>query len=508
MSNKKYPFNLLDDCHLNIDGNQRYEVFEINAKELLSYKRFDLYAILVYIDHKVKGLDMTFASELYQKRTQAATGYKFKEPGNDSKNSFARFVESLDKLIEVFKNGLFDTEISIVPIDQNNILIDGAHRVACAAYFNKEIKVIKFIDWDINLDVTSDFFKQKFVMQSYIDTMALEYCKWHKNIYMLIFWPKSFNTIENKNEADLLINNSCNVVYRKRMKLNYTAIRNLMLQIYGHMDWVGSIDDKFKNTHGKATEVYDSNQSVECVLLEAESFQTVFDLKQDIRGEFNIGLASVHTTDNWSETNQVANLLFNPNSIHHLETSEPDKFKSSYQLVEEYKSIIQSINHNNDDYILDSSIVMAMYGIREARGLDYLTSNRNTDKVSLSAKNIKSVNAHHDGLQFYTCNLVDLLYNPNNYFVFNEMKFITLENLSNYKKKRQQEKGLIDVKLIKMYKNKSNRSLKFYILTFKNDLKRKKAIYRIAFILNLMYVLKKIYLYSPLKKLYHFVKKY
>lgn len=507
MSNKNYPFNLLDDCHLPIDENQRYEVFEIDAKKLLSYKRFDLYAILLYIDHKVKGLDMSFATELYQKRTQAMTGYTFKEVGNDLKNSFEKYIESLDKLIEVFKKELFDPDISIVPVDQNNILIDGAHRVSCAAYFNKKITVIKFIDWDIKLDVTSNLLRDKFVLESYTDTMALEYCKWHKNIYMLIFWPKSFNSIEKKNEADLLINDNCNVVYRKKIKLNYTAIRNLMLQIYGHMDWVGSIDDKFQNTYAKATEVYDSNQWVECVLLEAESFQTIYDLKQQIRGIFNIGLASVHTTDNWSETNQVANLLFNPNSIHHLETSEPDKFKNSYQLVEEYKSIIKSIGHNCDDYILDASIVMSLYGIREANDLDYLTTSQDKDKVASSVKTLGTIDNHHDFFKYHTKKLNDLLYNPSNYFVFNEMKFITLENLSAYKIQRGEKKDLVDVKLIKMYQNKNNRSLKFYMLTIKNDFKRKKSIYRIAFILNLMYVLKKTHLYTPLKKFYHLVKK-
>lgn len=506
MSSSQYPFNLLNDCHLKFDKNQRYDIFEVDAKQLLNYKRFDLYAILFYIDHKTKGLDLTFARELYKVRTEAATGFSFKEPGNDAKNSFEKYTETLDELIEIFKNGSFDSDISIIPIDKNNVLIDGAHRVSCAAYFNKTITVIKFLDWNIDLDVTSKWFQQKLVLPKHIDTMALEYCKWHKNLYMLIFWPKSFKNVENKNRADELINSSYNVVHRKKIKLNTTAIRNLILQMYNHMDWIGSIDDKFENTYAKATEVYDNNQWVECVLLETEDFNNIFDLKQEIRSIFNISLSSIHSTDNWSETYQAANLLFNENSIHHLETSEPDKFKFSYKLIEEYKSIIKSIGHNINDYILDASIVMAIYGIREANDLDYLTSNIDKDKVASFAKIPDSIDNHQDWLKFHRYNLVDLLYNPQNYFVFNDLKFINLENISQYKSNKGEKKDLIDVKLIKMYKDQNNHSINFFLLKFKNDFKREKMIFRINFILGLMHFLKKYHIYTPLKKIYHKIK--
>lgn len=129
-----YPFNLLDDCHIKYDQNAKWEVFEMDARELLSYQRFDLFANLFYIRAYTNKGGIDTAKAVYRARTAAITGYKLSEPGNDNKNNFEDFVKTFNSLIETFRIKGFDPECSIVPINENNILIDGAHRVCCAAW--------------------------------------------------------------------------------------------------------------------------------------------------------------------------------------------------------------------------------------------------------------------------------------------------------------------------------------------------------------------------------------
>ncbi len=505
MKQSKYPFNLLDKCHIEFDESQPYEVFEIEARSFLNYKRLDLFAILLYIDHTAKGIDTSYAREVYKERTRAVTGFKFKEQGNDSKDTFNKFLETLDSLIEIFSSGSFDPNISIIPVDKNNFLLDGAHRIACAAYFNKSVTVVRFTTLDTGFNANYQWLEERFIPTESLDAMALEYCKYKQNIYMFVFWPKSFRDSRNIEEAYNLIERKTNVVYRKKTKLNYTATRNLILQIYSHMDWIGTIEDQHNNTYGKANEVYDSCEKFEFILVESDSFEAVSNLKEEIRDMLKIDLASVHSTDNWYETHQIANLVLNQNSTHHLETSEPDKFKKSFKLIQDYKKLFKNTSYDPNDYILDASIVLSAYGIREARDLDYLTANKDDDLSRKISNNQELIENHAEFSQYYNCAIEDLIYNPANYFVFSDMKFVSLENLYQYKIKRAEKKDLIDARLIKMYRSNEKRSLQYHILKFKNDFNRLMQIARIESIITLMNILKKIGLYNILRKIYRFL---
>jgi hypothetical protein len=506
MKEKKYPFNLLDKCHINFDKNLEYEIFDVNAQELLLPERFDLFAILLYIDHKVKGIrDLSFAKEIYKNRTHIMTGFTNSEIGNPYKNNFDDFISTLDNLIETFRISDFDPQKSLIPIDRNNVLLDGAHRVSCAAYFNKKVRVVKFSTLNAPLD-TASFFEKQALHTQYLDAMALEYCRWRKNTYMAFIWPKSFSMPNEKKEADELINRSCTVIYRKKMRLTYTAIRNLMLQIYGHMSWIGTIDNHFSTTYAKADEVWDNNGYVEFVLLESDEYKKVFDLKQQVRAIYKIDLASIHTTDNYRETWQAANLIYNLNSLHHLETGQPDKFAHSFKLIEKYKNLLCQLNCNFDNYILDSSIVMAIYGIREAGDLDYLTIDPSSDLIAIRLKNKELIDCNNNLLDFHVIPLADLIYNPRNYFVFNELKFMSLDRILVFKQAKNEKKDKNDVKLIVAYRDLNNHKFQFFMLRLKNNFRRRKIIYRRNLIMYILIFLQKIYLYKFIRKIYRTIK--
>ena len=140
----------LDKCYFNYSIDDQCVEEIVDARSLLGTHRFDFYGILFYIDQRVKGVsNLDFAKEVYRERTRAMTGFKLSEIGNDNKTSFDDFINVLNQLISDFQSGNYDYERTLIPIDKKGEPIDGAHRISCAAYFNKKIKILRFLNRDI-----------------------------------------------------------------------------------------------------------------------------------------------------------------------------------------------------------------------------------------------------------------------------------------------------------------------------------------------------------------------
>ena len=497
---KLYPFNLLDDCHVQFDETAKWEDYDIDARELLSYQRFDLFANLIYIRayHKQAGLE--WAKKVYKARTSAITGYKLSEPGNENKNNFNDFVTTFNHLIDTFEETDFDSSKSIVPIDEDNVLIDGAHRVTCAAYFGKKVHVVKIRQkFHKDLTVPYSFFDVNLCGQSVLDAMAVEYCRWHKNLHVVFIWPKAFAS-DKKADADKVLESSTQVVYRKRLKLGYNSVRNLILEVYHNVPWMGSIEDGFKWSYTKADEVYSGNGEMEVVLVdEPRGLDYMVNLKAKLREIYNIGLFSVHSTDTYEEAYLAANLLFNDNSLHHLDFGHPDRFPKSWKLVMEYRQALLDSDCNMEDFIIDSSMPLALYGIRQAGDLDYLRNKDEKDPVIIE-NNDKHIENHDKHIYEY-------IYCPENYFVFMGLKVITLKVLHDYKKSRGEKKDLNDIKLMLPYlksnsskwdKRKAEWSSEYRI--WKNNAKAKCIDISVKFLNNT-------HLYIPVRFLYRLLRK-
>ena len=495
-------FGRLDKCYFDFDINSNCVEETIDARRLVCPQRFDLYSILLYIDHKVKGVrDNSYALSVYKDRTLTITGFKMSEPGNDNKSSFNDYIKTLDKLIEDTRLDRFDISRTLIPVDRNYVLIDGAHRTSCAAYFGKQVKVLRFLDID-HTRMSSEWFKNAYIPEYALDAMALEACNWHTDLFMLFLWPKAFLQPDVLCKAYDMIRKRFVVVYKKEQQMSYTAIRNLMIQIYGHMDWVGNIDNDFASTFVKADEVWADNGMCSFIMIKAPSCKFVSDIKNKIRDMFGIGLASIHSTDTMEETRIAADAIFNPNSMTFLHKAKPTRYKESYRLMESYKSLIEKNHFDKRDFIIDSSMMMAIYGIRSAADLDYYSLNTKAGGI------IKSpVIEEHDESQklLYFDAIVDLIISPSNYFSFNDLKFVTPEKLLEFKKTRyatlHNPKDNNDIILLSQLIHSDHNKVAVMISKFSIMIQRKKRIirrsyhdYRRAF---LIYV----HLYEPLKKL-------
>ena len=216
-------FQKLDNCYFKYSLDDLCIEEIVEARTFLGAHRFDFYAILFYIDQKVKGVtDLSFAKEIYKERTRAMTGFKLAEIGNDNKSSFDDFLDVLDQLIDDFQNGNYDYEKTLIPIDKKGEPIDGAHRVSCAAYFNKKIKVLRFLDREIT-SYNYEYLNHELLPRNIGDIMALEALKWHDNVYALFLWPKAYRKRDKFQEALHVIYSQTDILYQTEYKLSFEA---------------------------------------------------------------------------------------------------------------------------------------------------------------------------------------------------------------------------------------------------------------------------------------------
>lgn len=495
-------FSLEDDC---IEET-------IDARKLLCTARFDLYGILIYIDHKVRGVkDLTWSKNIYKERTSAMTGRKFSENGNAEKNTFDDFVKVLNNLIEDFQNNRFDIERTYIPVDKDYVPMDGAHRVACAAYFGKQIKILRFPDREYQFK-GFQYLRHELMPTLIADYTALEATKWHDDLFVFFLWPQAHLNADKLRKAQEMIYSASDVLYDVEYKLTYSAVRNLMIQIYGHMDWLGNIDNEFKNVRIKVDEVWASNGKVQLIITRGESCEYITNLKRQIRDMFGIGLSSCHSTDNMHETRLALDALLNPLSRHFLERAKPTTFKNSFKLLERFREVVKCNNLQLDDFIIDSSMVLAMYGAREARDLDFYCLD-GTDVTCFCQEN--DIEEHDETQrQYYQYPVEDYIISAEHYFVFNGVKLISLRNLLQFKQKRysvtKEAKDVSDIGLIKKYSQKMS-ALNQWATSFKyNYLRKQRACYDYVYALifwRRKEILQKVGLYKPLKAIKTFLGK-
>lgn len=450
--------------------------------------------------------DLSLATELYKERTRAMTGFKLSEIGNDSKTSFADFLHVLDGLIADFQSGSYDDRRTLIPVDKKGEPIDGAHRISCAAYFNKKVRVLRFLDREVP-PYDYAYLAHDLLPSSWSDLMALEALEWHDDIYAFFLWPKAHRDKDKLQEALSLISSQMDVLYEVDYKLTFEAIRNLMIQLYGHMDWVGSIDDGFANITGKADEVWDKNGTVRIVLVRAPGSDEVLALKKQVRDLFGIGLASIHSTDNIRETKLAMNALLNPNSRHHLLHADVTRYKDTYRLFKRFKEMVEKGGFDKREFVLDTGMVMGIYGLRPTNDLDYCCLHKSQDKTYPEDEDIEE----HDEawLQFCPVPMKDLVCNPRNYFVFDEMKFVTLREQLLYKQSRYKTyhfpKDQEDIRLIQNVLSQNGRFRK-HLNRLLLNLKRKKRVYRQTAFANLVKITRLLHVYEPLRSMKRFLK--
>ncbi|WP_022752765.1 hypothetical protein [Butyrivibrio fibrisolvens] len=316
MSSREYPFNLLTDYIIDtcgIDIKTKYTVEEVPARSLLNATRFDLMSKWIYIDALETGKGIELAKAIYEDNIRAFSSGEFIEPGKESKNTLDKYYYEFNRIIEDIKENGFNSSESLVPLGCNNEIFDGAHRVSAAAYYNKNITVIRFHDIKPNSEYDYNFFTRYLMSIENMGYMANAYAHIMPNCYMACVWP-----VADRNKIGMIediISEIGKIVYAQDVYLTYTGLRNFMVSIYGHQKWTGTLENGYSGVDEKARACYYKKNPVRTYLFQASSLDDVVYAKTKIRNAFKLENHSIHISDNSQETQNMAQTLYNRENV-------------------------------------------------------------------------------------------------------------------------------------------------------------------------------------------------
>jgi len=469
--------NELFENHI-VNKNSSFELKYdyIDPRKLLSANRLDIGFKLFYLNNREYINE--FSVKIYKSHIRAITDNSFKEFGNNTKSDFKKFLDEFLTIEASLLKNEFDTDASIIPVSENNVLLDGSHRLSIAVKNKIQIAIQKF---DLKHPAYNwKFFRDRGVAKNHIEIAVNQMVQYSNNIYTAFIWPKAKNNtqsfLESISEDKLL--------YIKKVKLGTNGGMNLLTQLYKDQEWLGGIEQGYNGAISKLSQTFDSSGILHVVFFFEENQSKVMSIKKMFRDKIGIGKHSIHINDNKDETLLISQLILNRNSIAFLNDSKILRFKENINLISSYKSLIDKKNLDIQNFVICGSMPLSLYGLTKAGDIDFLT-----------IENIEflepGLNSHNGYLKHYNQSLNELIFNPENFFYFHGIKFLTIDNIIIFKKNRGELK---DKLFLENYK--ANKSYyKVYLLGFLSTL----SLYRFK---ALALIIK----YSKILGVYNFLK--
>lgn len=451
-----------------IELEKGFEIHKLDPTVLVMAERFDVIAKYVYALFWTKRLQSGWGEELYSSHIYAFNRYK--EGDGLGKSGKAEFLNSFDKLLQSIRDSGFSENVSMVPVSPSNIVIDGSHRAAACLAYHIPITCV-LLKEHISNQYNYEYFLRRGLELKYADFMAFEYCKLKKNTYVAVVFPSA---IGGWSEINSILEESGSIVYAKKANFSSRGIFNLVSQIYDGEPWCGSQKDSFEGIREKSNSCFSSGRETRVFLIESDSLEKVKEAKIKIRTFFKIGNHSIHISDYHEESVEMAKMLFNENSIHFTNHAEIGKYQKNQTFFNEFREHVISQNGNLDLFCIEGSSVMAAYGIREANDLDFIHCSREY----IESDN-KYISNHNDESIYHVKTRDDLIFNPENYFYYKGIKFLTLENLYSMKRKRGEIKDIDDCSLIGKFTEKNGFS-QFNLFSILIEKKVRYLIFRVS----------------------------
>lgn len=449
---KKKAKQLISQYYINywgVNPEKEYEVEFVDAKQFIKPDRIDLMAKLEYIDSVITGKNVEYAKELYAEHLRAFTLGTYIEAEKPEKNSLEKYLNCFNEMIRSIPKEGFDANKSVVGVSTDGNILDGSHRTAIAIYFNLLLPIIHIERGNPNNNYL--FFKKLGLREKYLDYMTYKMISYMDNVYVACLYPIATET-EKDNDIQMILNKDCNVIYKKEVYFNFGGLHNLMIHAYGnggvHDSWVGNEKNGFSGLIPRVKCSYSENKKTVFYFLTSSSLENVIKTKKQIRELFPFGPDSIHITDTKDEAIILSQVVLNDNSLDVLNYGEPFKYTNFVNKISAFKNILKQNQCDFSDYAIDSSSILSIYGLREADDIDYLTKKDDMLPKSGVYEN------HSTQLRYYNKSIDALIYHPDNYFFFRELKYISIKNTEIMKKNRDEEKDKRDLTLIRNLKKR------------------------------------------------------
>lgn len=440
----KIPSSIIDLFH--IEDVVEKEIVYVEPKKLICKERLDIIAKYIYIDLKDKC--SKYAKKIYLEHIRSMTRGSFVEPYSEKKKP-DDFIIEFEKLIDDIRKNGFNEKSQPIFVDEKYHILDGAHRVAICLYFNIEVPVVVLpVKGEYNLH-DQQYFENSMFDQEYLDLIIQYYLKLTaQNILCLNIWPSA---IGHEEELKRIINNDFEILYKKQVDLNENGAFYYLAQIYKEYSWAQEGDNEFSGIYRKMLPCFPSFSPVSTCFLIPRGQLNLIEKKDEMRSLFNLGKHSLHMTDNLRETIEMGEIILSNNTINFINRCDALKYKSTLKWLKE--ALALKCKYNNEVCIC-GSIVLALYGIREAHDVDYLCLKQDEE-------------SHNKYIELYDLTLKESIYRPDIHFNFFGVSFLTLDREKIFKKNRKENKDVDDIKLIELFESGNSVSNKMRYLQIK-----------------------------------------
>jgi len=415
----------------------------ISPNELLTSDRIDVVAKYLYAKDFLthKGIVSKWNEQLYLEHIKAFNNFV---EGDGSKVSSKDFLDSFKLVLNSIKENGFNFQISSVPISSDGIILDGAHRLAACLVLDKPISVIQENSTGRKYDLA--FFLSRGLNKEYCEYLAYEYCKLVNSTRIALLYP---NAEGREDQVEELLRRYGKIIYKKQIKFNSIGAVNLVRQVYRNEQWLGNWKNDFRGAQEKAWACFSSNGPLRVFIIETSNLSALSSVKEQIRNIYKIDKHSIHINDSHEETILISKLLLNDNSIHHMNCSKRVYYSWFDSLFHAYENHIKE--NESENYCIDGSGVLAAYGLRPARDLDYLC-------LDECYKNelFQDCNIHNEEWERIGIDCREIITDPRKYFYYYGVKVCALSEIYKFKELRGESKDKQDCILINSILNNTN----------------------------------------------------
>lgn len=410
---------LVDDFYL--EAGKEYTLIEVCPRELNLINRLDIFIKLDAIQYIINETEEILPIKVYFDHLVAMTGGTCKERGNANKSKLSDFYKSFQETIKSISDKEFSEKESIIPLNDKNEPLNGAHRIASALYYNKKVKCI--ICGERSVDYGFEFFKSnsfdKYILFKYVGIMQ----EYQSDLLTGIVWPSV-----NIDIKDILPN----VLLSHNLELSLDGLKNVVINTYSNEPWLGNPGNGFDGAINKATPC-SGNNPLQVFIYKTSQNEDVVEIKNNIRNKFNLGKNSIHICDNTYDSVPLTLFTLNPSSCKILNSI---KFYRYPKFIEEVIKI--SSENSGREFILSGSSLLGLLGLRHPNDIDYLAP------VEIDSIYMDYHGINNGAQSFYTIDS-----DPYNSFYFFGVKFYSIKTFIKFKRLRAESKDIADIRLLK-----------------------------------------------------------
>jgi FkbM family methyltransferase len=413
----------------------RHRVMRLDWRKLLQPGRFDVMAKTIYARSHLSGTGNDWANELYRAHLEVWSG--FVEGDGSGKDSYAKYRRAFDAVIEGIAVRGFDPEHSLLPVDVDGVIIDGAHRAAACIALKQDAWVIPF-EYRMD-DYGAERFRQMGLSSIYLDAMAVEYARLDRDSRLVCLFPAA---LDKQEVVERLLVEYGSIVYRKPLSLTGYGPQNLIAQLYRDESWLGRRQEGWPGSRSHVEARFVDGKPVWFYLLSCREPQRMRQLKERIRVACGIGNYAVHINDTAEETFRLCGQVFNAGSVNLFSNGDLSFSGRTLALQDQFKYELRRRQWDPENFCVDGSSVMALYGLREGNDYDYLSLDGSPTFTE------PLINCHTDHAGHHAYSVERLITDPRLFLRYDGIKYITLDVLEQMKLARGEGKDVRDVAMI------------------------------------------------------------